>query len=122
MSAMSMSNEDYIEAIYVLSQSGQSVRSTEVADKLKVSRPAVNKAMNELIEKSLVTKENYGRINLTEAGDALAEQIYSRHRLLNSFLLKIGVSAETAETDCCKIEHCVSEETVRRLRSFMAKL
>jgi Mn-dependent DtxR family transcriptional regulator len=119
---MSMSNEDYIEAIYVLSQSGQSVRSTEVADKLKVSRPAVNKAMNELIEKSLVTKENYGRINLTEAGDALAEQIYSRHRLLNSFLLKIGVSAETAETDCCKIEHCVSEETVRRLRSFMAKL
>ena len=118
MANMTMSSEDYLEAIFVLSNKGE-VRSTDVAEMLCVSKPAVNKAVGELIEQSLVVKRAYGRITLTEHGRALAEKIYARHKLLKDFLLEIGVSEQTATVDCCKIEHFVSEETVTKLSEFM---
>ena len=118
MANMTMSSEDYLEAIFVLSNKGE-VRSTDVAEMLCVSKPAVSKAVGELIEQSLAVKRAYGRITLTEQGRMLAEKIYARHKLLKDFLLKIGVSEQTATVDCCKIEHFVSEETVTKLSEFM---
>ena len=41
-----------------------------------VSKPAVNKAMNELKENMLIEKDNYGDIELTERGRALGNQVY----------------------------------------------
>ena len=118
MEKMTMSSEDYLEAIFVLSASGE-VKSSDVASMLCVSRPAVNKAMGELVERELIEKATYGKITLTKAGKAEAERIYARHNLLHDFLLMIGVSETTAGLDCCKIEHFVSEETTKRLAEFM---
>ena len=116
-----MSSEDYLEAIFVLSGAGE-VRSSDVASTLCVSRPAVNKAMGELVERGLIEKATYGKITLTKQGREEAQRIYSRHNLLNDFLLMIGVSEQTAALDCCKIEHFVSEETVKKLSDFMDKM
>lgn len=121
MEKMTMSSEDYLEAIFVLASSGE-VKSSDVASMLCVSRPAVNKAMGELVERGLIEKETYGKITLTKSGKAEAERIYARHNLLHDFLLTIGVSENTAALDCCKIEHFVSEETIKRLSEFMDKL
>lgn len=118
MEKITMSGEDYIEAIYVLGGSGE-VKSTDVAATLRVSRPAVNKAMTELIGKGLVDKRSYGKITLTETGLNEAKKVYGKHTLLHDFLTSIGVSEKTAAVDCCKIEHFVSEETVKRLTEFM---
>lgn len=120
MDKITMSGEDYLETIFVLGQGGD-VKSTDVATTLMVSRPAVNKAVGELVEKGFIEKESYGRIKLTEKGKEEGKRIYARHELLHEFLLRIGVSEKTAGIDCCKIEHFVSEETINCLKEFMNK-
>ena len=58
-------------------------------------------------------------MTLTEAGQALAEQVYERHRTLTRLLEKIGVSSETAAQDACRIEHVISEESMTTIRNFL---
>lgn len=113
-----VSGEDYLETIYIIGK-GEAVRSSLVAEALGVSRPAVNKAMTELMVKGFVEKHAYGKIMLTDSGKAAAMSVYSRHELLKRFLISIGVSETTAAVDCCKIEHFVSDETAACLADFM---
>ncbi|HOE77989.1 MAG TPA: metal-dependent transcriptional regulator [Bacilli bacterium] len=122
MKILTKSNEDYLEAIVILSQKDPKVKSVEVARLLGVSKPAVNKAMNELKENLLIEKDNYGDIELTDRGRTLGNQVYQKHLLIRSFLLKIGVSEEIADTDCCLIEHVISEETYNALVKLMKEV
>ena len=58
-----------------------------------------------------------GLIQLTERGRAIADKIYERHILLTQYLIDLGVSAEIAEQDACKIEHILSQETFDHIRA-----
>lgn len=115
MKPLTKSNEDYLEAILVLGREKEGVKSIRIAEFLNVSRPAVTKAMTELLENGLINKSSYSDITLTESGVAAAKNIYQKHVRIKEFLIKIGVSEETAEVDCCKLEHVVSTETIERL-------
>jgi Mn-dependent DtxR family transcriptional regulator len=61
--------------------------------------------------------EKDGRLALTEEGERVAQSIYERHRFLTQWLIRLGVSPETAEEDACKIEHNISNETFRCLKA-----
>ena len=120
MIKLTKSCEDYLETILILQQkSGGSVKSIDIANHLNVSKPAVTKATNELKDFGLINKDLYGEITLTEVGKNLAEKIYDKHMTIYSFLQKLGVSEETAEEDCCKLEHAISEETLQKLKEFL---
>ena len=54
--------EDYLETLLILEKTGK-IRCVDVASKLKVSKPSVNKAMNVLKEKGYVHQESYGDIH-----------------------------------------------------------
>lgn len=113
--------EDYLECIVMLSESSHDakVRSVDIAKKLSVSKPSVNKAMNILKEKGLIHQEAYSDIELTDAGKEMADMIFNRHKTLRSFLENIlNVSCENAEKDACKIEHIISEETFKKISEF----
>ena len=46
-----------------------------------------------------------------------------RHHTLTKFLMELGVDAETAEEDACKMEHDISEQTYTALcRHAIGKL
>jgi Mn-dependent DtxR family transcriptional regulator len=60
-----------------------------------------------------------GFITLTEAGELLAKKILERHRVLTEFLVRIGVSAETADDDACKMEHVISDETFEKMKEHV---
>ena len=119
MKNLSKSIEDYIETIYIIEQEKNEIKSVDVANKLGVSKPAVNKAMNELNNLNLIQKTNYSNIELTDQGRNLAKKIYEKHILIYNFLLKLGVSEENANIDCCKIEHVISEETAECIKKQM---
>lgn len=113
------SGEDYLETILSLEKSKNVVRSSEIAERLSVSRPSVNRAINVLREAGMVEQERYGTIRLTDAGRKRAEEVMAKHLLIYSFLHEgLGVSAENAAADACRIEHIVSEETVEAIRRF----
>ena len=108
--------EDYLEAIYVLNQDARGVRSVDVADKLRVAKPSVNRALKSLVEGGLIEQERYSVIYLTEQGKEQAKKILRRHTVIKRFLTDVlGLSDERADDEACKIEHVVCENTVDRL-------
>jgi DtxR family Mn-dependent transcriptional regulator len=119
---MTQSQEDYLEMVSFLADEGW-VRVTDIAARLGFSKPAVLTALRALEEKGLVTHEKYHPVALTASGIEKAAEIREKHTFLTDFLRNtIGVSAETAEKDACKIEHVLSRETMERLKQFSARM
>lgn len=113
------SREDYLEAILVLSRKLPMVRSIDVANYMDFSKPSVSVAVSNLKNALLLTVANDGGLHLTEAGRALAEQVYERHNLLTEWLISLGVSEDVAASDACRMEHVLSQESFECLRTHL---
>lgn len=113
------SGQMYLEAIYVLSQQRPTVRSIDVADYLGYSKPSVSRAMGILKKSGHVLAGADGALTLTPEGKKVAESMYTRHTVLTSMLVALGVSEKTAAEDACRIEHIISEETFAAIRAHM---
>ena len=118
---MTKSLEDYVETIYILIRDKKSARVRDVAAGLKVKMPSVVKAIHELKKLGLATQEPYSPINLTPKGERVARHVLNRHRLLRSFLVKLGVSRRIADRDACLMEHILSAETIDKIRAYTEK-
>ena len=120
---MNQSQEDYLEAIYVLSFKEEHVRMSDVAKHLSVSKPSVNKAINLLQEKGLLHHQHYGTILLTEQGKALAKKVYERHKVIKRFFVEIlKVNETVAEEEACRVEHCIGEDTIEKLKDYVSSV
>ncbi len=115
------SAEDYLEKILMLKKTKGFVRSIDIANMLGYSKPSISIAMKHLRENGYVTMDKDNYIDLTEAGQKIAERIYFRHQTLTQFLEGLGVSHENADKDACKIEHDISDESFGKLREFLEK-
>ena len=111
------SAENYLETILILHKRKGSVRSIDIANELGFSKPSVSVAMKKLRENGYVEMDHEGYIRLTPAGEEIASRIYSRHRLLTQFFIRLGVSADVAAADACKIEHDLSDETFEKIKA-----
>ena len=118
---MTQSLEDYLETIYVLIEEGRPAQVRDVARRLSVKMPSVVKAIHELKNLELVTQEPYAPIKLTAKGIRTARMVLGRHKLLRAFLVKLGVSQQTADRDACLMEHILSAETLDKIRSYTDK-
>ena len=76
---LTSSHYKYLLAIYQISKKHPQVSSADVARKLNVSKPSVSTMLTSLVNKGLVAKERYGKVNLTEEG----RQIAAKLRLFN---------------------------------------
>ena len=114
----SESIEDYLETILLLSKKLPVVRSVDIATELNFSKPSVSVAMKNLREKGYITMADNGYITLTESGRQRAESVLERHTLLSDWLIRIGVSRDTALEDACKIEHDLSEESFEAIKNY----
>ena len=112
------SAENYLETIYRLAKELPVVRSVDVANELGYKKSSVSIAMKNLREKNHITVTDAGYIYLTESGKAIAEMIYERHEVLSSWLIRLGVPADIASEDACKLEHVLSKETYMALKRF----
>lgn len=114
------SAEDYLETILMLSFSGEGVHSINIAAAMNFSKPSVSIAMKKLRENGYVTVDEEDHIHLTERGKAIAEKIYERHIVLTDMLMRLGVNADTAREDACRIEHVISDESFARIKEHFA--
>ena len=113
------SAEDYLEAILMIKEKKGYVRSIDVANQLNVSKPSVSYATKRLRESGYIFFNEDGMINLTESGMKVASDIYNRHKVLTNFFIRLGVDAEVASEDACKIEHDISSESFEKLCTFV---
>jgi len=120
---LSLSMQEYMEAILELSEESDTVRVTDIANKLNIAKSSVNQSISKLKDLGLVQQQTYGPVELTEEGRQLAGKLMQRHKKLKQFLVEaLGVGEETAEKDACLMEHVVSAETMEKLTEFLCKI
>ena len=109
------SAENYLETILILSQKLPVVRSVDIANELGFKKSSVSVAMKNLREKEHIKVDEQGFIHLT-SGLEIANMIYERHTLLSSWLIHLGVPADVAAADACKMEHVISKESFEAIK------
>lgn len=120
MDDLSTSMQDYLEAILELGEGEDTVRITDIANRLKIAKASVNQTIAKCKEKGLVRQQAYGPVELTEKGREAAERVRQKHRKLRRFLVEVlGVDPDIAEKDACLMEHAVSAQTMERLTEFL---
>ena len=113
------SAENYLETILILSESRPVVRAVDIAAELDFKKSSVSVAMKNLRESNHITVTPEGFIYLTESGKEIADRIYERHKLLSSWLERLGVDPEVAVADACRIEHVISTESFEAIKKHI---
>lgn len=114
------SAENYLESILIIKIKKGSVRSIDIANELKFTKPSVSVAMKNLREEGYINMNSDGAITLTDKGLEIAERVYERHEIIAQALIKLGVDEATAYEDSCKIEHDISELSFAKIKEHLA--
>ena len=124
MNKVSMSHEDYLEAIVMLGGGPErAVRSVDIANKLGVSKASVSKAIATLKDNGYVVQPYYGDITLTPEGLEYGKSVLERHELLTRFLHKaLGIPNDVAEEEACLMEHAISDESFEKWVAYIKGL
>ena len=113
---VSHSAAHYLTTLHELHERRGYARVSDVAKELGVTKGSVSVQMKHLREKGWVIEDENRHLQLTEVGRSVAVDVMHNREVLVEFLRSVlGLSAEQAETDACKIEHLVSPETSREL-------
>ena len=115
------SAENYLETILLLQQRKGSVRSIDIANELEFSKPSVSVAMKNLRLNGYIEMDAAGLIRLLPPGQAIAEAVLQKHRLMTAFLIGLGVSPDVAAEDACRIEHVLSDESFEAIKNHVMK-
>ncbi len=113
------SAENYLETILILSKQLPVVRSVDIAAELNFKKPSISVAMKKLKNSGYILVSPKGYITLTKTGKEIADRIYERHTLLTSWLTRLGVDADTAAKDACRIEHVISSQSFEALKNHV---
>jgi len=117
--SLSVSVENYLEAIFRLLRDQAVARSRDIADAMQVSRASVTGMLKALCERGLVNYERYGFVTLTSKGEKLAQRVLYRHNTLRDFMVNVlGIDAKKADEAACHMEHGISKEVVDRFAQF----
>ena len=113
------SAENYLESVLILQKQKGHVRSIDIVNYLDFSKPSVSVAMKRLRENGYIEMDGDGHITLLPPGEAIAQRIYDRHKLLTQLLVRLGVDPKTAAADACKIEHDLSDESFEKIKAHV---
>ena len=117
--ALQESGEMYLETILILSRKKGLVRSVDISEYMGYSKPSVSRAVGLLKSGEYISIDEEGHIHLTDLGLRTAEKIVGRHTILTQLLVALGVDAEIASADACKMEHVISDVTFEAIKNHM---
>lgn len=116
--SLTTSGENYLEAVLMIQEKKGVAYSVDLAHKLGVSKPSVSVAVHALENEGYLIIGDDKALRLTDAGKAIAEEVYEKHRFFTKALIRMGVDPRIAEDDACRIEHDVSEGTFSILKAY----
>ncbi|WP_417443163.1 metal-dependent transcriptional regulator [Joostella sp.] len=118
---MTLSEEDYIKAIYHLSKDDQKGVSTNaIAAQMETKASSVTDMIKRLAEKKVVHYKKYQGARLTEEGKTYAAKIIRKHRLWEFFLVeKLNFSWDEVHDIAEELEHIKSDKLIEKLDIFL---
>ncbi len=117
----SLTEENYLKAIYALSQNGNiKITPTLIAEEVKVNAASVIDMIKKLSQKKLITYDKIKGAKLTDKGGKAAISIIRNHRLWEAFLLeKLNYSWDVVHEIAEQLEHIKHPELADRLDKFL---
>ncbi|MEX1182099.1 MAG: metal-dependent transcriptional regulator [Gemmatimonadota bacterium] len=114
--------EDYLKAIYQLSESGSAVSTSAIAERLGIAAGSVTGMLKRLAEAGLVEHTRYYGSRLTDGGAETAVRTIRRHRILERFLVDVlGYTWDRVHDDAERLEHVVTDEMIDRMAAVLGE-
>ena len=118
--ALSRSVEDYLKAIYSLSQAGEAASTNDIAEALDVQPASVSGMVKRLAESGFVEHLPYRGVRLSAEGTREALRIIRRHRILETYLSeRLGYSWDDVHAEAERLEHAASDELIERMAAAL---
>jgi DtxR family transcriptional regulator, Mn-dependent transcriptional regulator len=117
----SLTEENYLKAIYRLSQKGLGkITPTALAEEMSINAASVVDMIKKLSDKKLINYDKQKGAKLTAQGNKIALDIVRKHRLWEVFLLeKLGYSWDVVHEIAEQLEHIKHEELAGRLDKYL---
>ncbi len=115
---LTASMEDYLEMICRLSKNTGYTRIHELSNALNVQPPSATRMVQKLAESRLLKYEKYGIILLEREGSELGKLLLKRHKVVETLLKTLGTADESLLEETEKIEHTISDETLKYFDIF----
>lgn len=117
----SLTEENYLKAIYTLNKSTEKKASTnEIAKQMQTKASSVTDMLKRLSEKKLVDYEKYKTAKITKKGEKVAISIIRKHRLWEYFLVEnLNFGWDKVHDIAEQLEHIESEELTNKLEAFL---
>lgn len=117
-----VSQEDYLKAIWEMEQEEQVPISARLSEELGVTPPAVTAALKRMVRDGYVRLGRRGRIKLTPKGSDLAEHLMLRHNLAERLLTEVlGMPWTRVHDEAEKLEHAISPELENLLLKYFGR-
>ncbi|MEW5761515.1 MAG: metal-dependent transcriptional regulator [Candidatus Thermoplasmatota archaeon] len=108
--------QEYLEALFTLTDGIRAAKTTEIARHLKLSPPSVTEMMQKLVDDGYIKYKPYHGATLTDKGLKIAKKISRKHRLLERFLYNVlKIRKSDVHEQACKMEHTLSDEAEEAL-------
>lgn len=115
---LTQSIEDYLKAIYEVTNNEGRASTTQLAENLKVTPASVTGMLKKLskTEPPLVEYRKHHGVVLTSEGEKIALETIRHHRLLELFLYQIlGYPWDEVHDEADRLEHVISEKFEDRI-------
>lgn len=118
---VTLSEENYLKAIYHLGRhGGDTVSTNAIAEQIDTKASSVTDMIKKLAEKELANHIKYQGVSLTEAGRLTARSVIRKHRLWETFLVnKLNFSWDEVHDIAEQLEHIKSEKLIDKLDDFL---
>ncbi len=120
-SMLSLTEENYLKAIYHLSDGGsKSVLTNELAEAMNTKAASVTDMVKKLSAKEVISYEKYYGVNVTPKGKNEALMVIRKHRLWETFLVqKLGFSWDEVHEVAEQLEHINSTRLIEKLDEYL---
>lgn len=118
---LSPAEEDYLKAVFQLSENGKAAVSTnDLADLMKTKPASASDMIRKLAVKELLSHEKYRGVHITETGRKEALKVIRKHRLWEVFLVeRLRFNWDEVHEVAGQLEHIRSPLLVERLDQFL---
>ena len=116
---LSRKAEDYLEAIFNITQEKGYVRIRDIAAELGVKPPSAVEMVKKLDNQGYVVHKRYEGVFLTSVGEEVGRRLKDRHYTIRAFLISIGVPEKIADMDACTMEHELATKTVEQIKNLV---
>jgi DtxR family Mn-dependent transcriptional regulator len=116
----SPSVEDYLKAIFSLTQRGEPASTSAISEALGVAPSSVTGMIKRLAEAGLLEHVPYRGVRLTETGSRESLRVLRRHRVLETYLtVRLGYAWEDVHAEAERLEHAASDRLIESMAAAL---